>query len=80
MSEAIITGYDGTFCMCCGGLMVNFDGESRPYTGDYKIVAVDSLPGISRNDSFPIRVKLDWKVVSSFGCSNFIEVTRVKRL
>ncbi len=30
MHDAIITGSDLRACICCGGLVITFDGESKP--------------------------------------------------
>jgi hypothetical protein len=51
--DAIITGSDMRMCICCGGLMINFDGETQPYAGDFKLIANPEDLGITENDKFP---------------------------
>jgi len=79
MNNAIITGADARMCPCCGGLMITFNGETRPYTGDYKLIENSSDLGITAKDSFPMYVKIDWKVDSTKTCNHII-ITRWKRL
>jgi hypothetical protein len=79
MNDAIITGSDARTCICCGGLMITFDGESRPYSGDFKLIdnpAVDL--GIKEKDTFPIYVKVDWKVDTTNVCHHII-ITKIAR-
>jgi len=79
MSNAIITGSDARMCICCGGLMINFDGETKPYTGDFKLIENSADLGITDNDKFPIYIKVDWKVDTTKACDRII-ITRFKRL
>jgi hypothetical protein len=80
MSDAVITGYDARFCACCGGLMINFDGITEPYKGDFKLIDNSSDLGISSNDTFPIYVKADWKSNPNVCGGNHITITRFKRI
>jgi hypothetical protein len=52
MNDAIITGSDMRMCVCCGGLMINFDGEARPYAGDYKLIENSADLGITEKIPF----------------------------
>lgn len=78
MNDAIITGSDLRTCICCGGLMITFNGEVRPYTGDFKLIDNGGDLGITEKDSFPIYVKVDWKVDTTNVCNHII-ITRVAR-
>ncbi len=80
MSDAVITGYNQALCSCCGGLMINFNGETRPYTGDFKLIQnTDAELGISTRDTFPLYVKVDWTPLAG-GCgATRINVTKLKR-
>ena len=79
MSHAVITGYDGRMCACCGGLMITFNGETRPYEGDFKLIDNSSELGFTLNDAFPIYVKVDWTSDPTKCFGNYITVTRLKR-
>jgi len=79
MSDAIITGYDGRMCMCCGGLMITFNGETEPYKGDFKLIDNSTEIGIRTNETFPVYVKVDWTPISDKCFGNYIKVTRLKR-
>ena len=79
MSNVIITGSDARMCVCCGGLIINFDGETKPYTGDFKLIENSVTLGITEKDTFPIYVKVDWKVDTIKACDGII-ITRFKRL
>ena len=79
-SDAIITGFDLRKCMCCGGLMITFNGEPRPYVGDFKLIDNSADLGISINETFPIYVNVEW-ISDPYKClGNYIKVTKLKRL
>jgi hypothetical protein len=78
MNDAIITGSDMRMCVCCGGLMITFNGETKPYTGDFKLIENSADLGITEKDTFPIYVKVDWKVDTTNICNHII-ITRFKR-
>lgn len=76
---AVITGYDMRKCMCCGGLMINFQNDTTPYSGNFYLVANDPAEfGIDINSSFPVYVEVDWKVDTS-GCPGKIRITQLKK-
>jgi hypothetical protein len=79
MNDAIITGNDARTCTCCGGLMITFNGETRPYSGDYKLIENGNDLGIKDNEYFPIYVKVDWKVDMTNVCNNIIITRFAKR-
>lgn len=79
MKDAIITGSDVRTCLCCGGLMITFDGESKPYSGDFRLISNRAVDiGITQSDTFPIYVKVDWKEDTSNVC-NHIFITKIAR-
>jgi hypothetical protein len=78
MNDGIITGSDVRTCICCGGLMITFNGETRPYTGDFKLIDNGADLGIKEKDTFPIYVKVDWKVDTTNVCHHII-ITRIAR-
>ncbi len=78
MNTAIITGSDQRYCICCGGLMITFNGETRPYTGDFKLIANSADLGLTNKDTFPLYVKVDWKADTGNVCGR-ISITRFAR-
>ena len=78
MNDAIITGLDARACICCGGLMITFNGETRPYYGDFRLIGNGGSIGITGKDRFPIYVRVDWKVDTTNVC-NRILITRIAR-
>jgi hypothetical protein len=79
MTDAILTGYDARSCACCGGLMVTFNGETQPYSGDFMLIENTDAIGISSTDRFPIYVELDWTSDSTKCFGNYITVTRIRK-
>ena len=79
MSDAVITGWDQRACVCCGGLMISFTGETEPYKGDFKLIHNSSDLDIKTNDSFPIYVLVDWSADPNICMGNHITVHRLKR-
>ncbi|MEJ7658369.1 MAG: hypothetical protein WKG07_01450 [Hymenobacter sp.] len=59
-SNAIITGYDGQYCGCCGGLMVTFTGDPKPYSSSFKLIDNTADLGLSPTEVFPLYVKIDY--------------------
>lgn len=78
MNDAIITGSDARMCVCCGGLMITFNGEVKPYTGDFKLIKNTAATGITEKDTFPVYVKVDWKADTTDVCNHII-ITRIAR-
>ncbi len=78
MNDAIITGVDARTCVCCGGLMITFNGATTPYTGDFRLIENEGAVGITDKDRFPVYVKVDWKEDRSTIC-NHILITRIAR-
>ena len=78
MNDAIITGFDARTCICCGGLMITFNGETRAYTGDFKLIENSDDIRVTDRDRFPFYVKVDWKEDATNVC-NHILITRIAR-
>ena len=79
MNDAIITGYDSRDCICCGGLMITFNGETKPYAGNFRLISnIATDFRITENDTYPIYVKVDWKEDTTNIC-NLILITRIAR-
>jgi len=79
MEDAIITGSDVRACICCGGLMITFDGDSKPYSGDFRLISNRAMDiGITQFDTFPIYVRVAWKEDTSNVCHH-IFITKIAR-
>jgi hypothetical protein len=77
--NAVITGFDLRKCACCGGLMINFNGETKPYVGDFKLIDNFADLSISENDKFPIYAKVEWKPDTANVCNHII-ITKFEKL
>jgi hypothetical protein len=80
VETAVITGYDGRYCGCCGGLMINFNDNPNPYEDAFSLIR--ELPdnaGIDHNTSFPVYVKVNYKEVSTCTTQKLIEITKITR-
>ena len=76
--NAILTGYDLRLCACCGGLMLAFDDDPKPYSGKFYLVKnTPSELGITEQDTFPIYATITWKEVEH--CAPMVEITSFKR-
>ncbi|MEP7110567.1 MAG: hypothetical protein ABI760_21420 [Ferruginibacter sp.] len=78
LNDAIITGFDARMCACCGGLMITFNGETRPYMGEFRLIENVTALGITDNDNFPIYVKVNWRTDTTSVC-NHILLTSITR-
>lgn len=78
--EAVLTGFDQRVCPCCGGLMVTFNGETKPYVAPFFLVENDPASlGVDANGSFPIRVKIEYEQLTKCNQS-FIRIKTFKRI
>lgn len=76
--KAIITGYDMRKCACCGGLMVTFSNDSKPYSSDF--VLVESLPKgstINENTKFPVNVCIKYEKIETSCGTVKIKITEM---
>jgi hypothetical protein len=80
MSKAVITGFDTRKCACCGGLMVNFEGETTPYQGDFYVLTnTPSQMGIDSSTVFPVFIKANWINTGNCG-GRIVTITKFKKL
>jgi hypothetical protein len=83
MNNGIITGFDTRACPCCGGLLINFKGETESFKGEFYLIQNSPYElGINNNSTFPVYIQVDW---TSVGCirgalGNLIKITRFKKL
>lgn len=79
--QAVITGYDMRACVCCGGLMINFEGRTTPVVSpDYYQVKNDPASlGISATTVFPVYVDVTWVLEAQPGCGSkgFVRITSI---
>lgn len=70
--HAVITGYDPRMCACCGGLMINFDGQTDPgFSTDYYLIKNDPASlGITANTIFPVHANVTWTLETPAGCGS----------
>jgi hypothetical protein len=74
-NNATIIGEDYRTCPCCGGLKIVFDSNAT----SFKLVdtSFEKL-GFSKTDTFPIKVKIDWKIDTTNVC-NYIKITKLEK-
>ena len=79
-TNAVITGFDGRACPCCGGFMINFDGETQPYKGNFFLIDNTAAAlSISETENFPINVKVDTTKSDKTCGNNFIHILKLER-
>ncbi len=80
LTNAVITGFDNRACPCCGGFMINFDGETEPYKGNFFLIDNTAAElKIAATENFPINVKVD-TAKSSMTCgNNFVHIVKLER-
>jgi hypothetical protein len=79
MNDGIITGFDLRECACCGGLMITFTNDPKPYSAEFKLIENEADLGITDKDTFPIYVKVDWKESLTSACNRIIITRFVRR-
>lgn len=79
--DVYLTGYDIRFCSCCGGVMINFDGDSTPYKGNFKLIDNVNDLDLGPNQAFPVHVKVSWKgTANSCSSPQHIIITKMIKL
>jgi hypothetical protein len=74
---ATIIGSDPRTGPCTGGTFILIDGHPNPHSSN-GYFDIGDIPESFRIDSYPIKVKLDWKVSDKcFG--NYVDISRIKR-
>jgi hypothetical protein len=80
LTSAVITGYDPRMCACCGGLILNFNGETSLFAKDFKLIENANDLGLAGNEHFPLFVQVEWvSLASSCGGGEHIKITRFQR-
>lgn len=78
--DAVIAGFDKRFCACCGGLVINFEGDTTLYSNNYYLIINKPEEfGIANDSQFPIYVKVDWEKVSNGCLNNEIKINKLER-
>jgi hypothetical protein len=75
--NAILTGSDMRYCVCCGGIMITFSNDPTPYQAtfyDIDTIAPNSV--ISDTITFPKYVKVKWHFESR-GCPAFVAIDEI---
>ncbi len=76
LSDAVLTDYDRHECPCCGGLMINFDNDSIPYSGSYYLIDQPS-PALDNYGKarFPVFLKVRWIKEEDKCFGQYIKIT-----
>lgn len=73
-STATISGFDLTLCACCGGWVIDIEGQEE-------VKRFDELPESSTidlsNTTFPISVQLNWSESESY-CGRGITIESIE--
>lgn len=80
MSNARIIGFDPKLCPCCGGTEITIDGVPNPDGGSYFLIG--QLPAgfdLGSDPTFPIYVKIDWKIDTDHCSGNYVDISRIAR-
>lgn len=81
MKDGVITGFDSRMCPCCGGLMITFSGQIRPYSGDFFLI--ENKPsefGFYNSTTFPVSVSVSYQNDSTHCSGKMIKIIKlVKR-
>jgi hypothetical protein len=83
MNTITFTGYDARKCMCCGGLIGNFRGDTTsrivPDSLSFLVVNQSDELGIDNRDMrFPFSLNVDWEEQSACA-GRRIKITKVYR-
>jgi hypothetical protein len=76
---AVITGFDARKCACCCGLMINFEGNTLPYTGDFYLIDNSGDLGLPNNATFPIYATVSYTLLSNT-CNKHIHINSFRRI
>ena len=73
-STGLIIGPDVRDCICCGGFVIEIEDSTYNF---------DALPGSSpidlENETFPVKVKLDWTHERLCGDIQYISISRIEK-
>lgn len=76
LTSAIITGNDGRYCGCCGGLMITFTNDPQPYGAAFKLISNNVLSDLGNNVTFPVYVEVAWRDDPS-KCGEYIIIEKL---
>jgi hypothetical protein len=78
--KAVITGFDMRLCACCGGLMINFEGDTTFNSNNYYLIINKPEEfGITYDSKFPIYVNVDWEKVPGGCFDRVIKIIKLER-
>ncbi|WP_298238419.1 hypothetical protein [uncultured Algibacter sp.] len=73
-SSATISGFDMTLCACCGGWIIDIDGQEP----DKRFSELPENSNIDlQNSTFPLSVKLNWSESNEY-CNNGITIESIE--
>jgi hypothetical protein len=73
-SEGSINGLNQGACMCCGGWMININNKQ------YEFLSLPANSTINlNNETFPLKVVVDWKLVPAGCYPNLITLESIKK-
>ncbi len=79
-SYGVITGYDPRYCACCGGLMINFQNITEPFSGDFYLIENSSDLNLPVNVTFPISAIVTYSLSGNTCGGKHIHVNSFKRV
>ena len=77
--DGIITGVDMRECVCCGGLMITFSNDPKPYSATFN--TINKMPentGINEQSKFPIYVSVKY-TNSPNNCGNSVDISYLEK-
>jgi hypothetical protein len=78
--KAVITGFDMRYCACCGGLVINFEGDTSFNSNNYYLIVNKPEEfGITYDSKFPIYVNVDWEKVPNGCLGREIKINKLVR-
>lgn len=78
-NEAVITGYDFSECVCCGGYIISIV-NNPPYGQDFLATDLPANMQLQPNFIYPVYVKMKWQVADSPDCgSRYIKVISMQK-
>lgn len=78
--SAVVTGYDGRQCACCGGLMINFENNTQSYEGDFYLIDNVNDLGLPNNVTFPIYAMVTYTLLPNTCGGKHIHINSFKRI
>ena len=79
MSSGTLKGYDMAACACCGGLLMEIDGDTASQAERIIRFANATDWGFTEAETYPVRVRFDYVLLQNFCGRRVINVTRLRR-